>query len=182
MISGRIEEVVAATEERPTTSEQISPNIESISTVSQQNAKATHDFAKAIEELEEATADAHRRTEPAPDLGTGGGRAEFVCGIAKQKESSLLILLDLEETLSPGEVESLRGMTETEAKDVTAEAAGEMKEEEELSRKKRSSAPPHLRGRVPCEKTFICGAPGKTCAWARRVGTIRESSDRTPDL
>ena len=50
------------------------------------------------------------RIEPAPELATGGDAA-FVSGVAKQEEGPMLILLDLEEVLSAGEVADLRELS-----------------------------------------------------------------------
>lgn len=67
------------------------------------------------------------RIEPAPELATGGD-AEFVSGVAKQKEGPILILLDLEEVLSAGEVADLRELSE--AQPANAPEAGAVERDE----------------------------------------------------
>jgi len=67
------------------------------------------------------------RIEPAPELATGSD-AEFVSGVAKQKEGPMLILLDLEEVLFAGEVADLRELSE--AQPATAPEAGAAERDE----------------------------------------------------
>ncbi len=77
------------------------------------------------------------RIGPAPDLATGDD-AEFVSGVAKQKEGPMLILLDLEEVLSAGEVADLR--EPGEAKPADAPEAGALEgDESEASQEEPAS-------------------------------------------
>jgi len=80
----------------------------------------------AVREVQSVDPD---RIEPAPELATGGD-AEFVSGVAKQKEGPMLILLDLEEVLSSGEVEDLRELSEAQPTNAPETGAEEGDERE----------------------------------------------------